>query len=412
MAALGISVIIVSRDRPEWLHRCLMAVEQLDYPRFETLVVACPAGAKVARLFPSTRVIEFDIANISAARNLGANAAFGDVVAFLDDDAVPEPTWLMHLALGFDDPVVAQVGGTTLGRNGISVQHAAALVDATGTSYPVDVSADTPVVLTAMDNRHARLHGTNMALRRSVVIAHGGFDERFAFYLDETDLTYRVSMTGGKTVFAPKAVVHHASGPSRHRNADRTPRHTFEIAASAAVFHNKHCKAPDRDAARTTFLTERRKWVLQHMQRGPLPPDTAWALIKELSAGYEAGLTRAAPTPPAWADQPKADVPSRPTALKERCLVASGHRAKHTYSEARAMAAQGQRVTVFDYRRNARYHRVTYTDGGFWLHTGGIYGRELRNEPIFQISTKEDRVRRTINRLATIRSKNQLIIGD
>jgi DNA repair photolyase len=55
---------------------------------------------------------------------------------------------------------------------------------------------------------------------------------------------------------------------------------------------------------------------------------------------------------------------------------------------------------------------VTYTDGGFWLHTGGIYGRELRNEPIFQISTKEDRVRRTINRLATIRSKNQLIIGD
>lgn len=176
MAALGISVIIVSRDRPEWLHRCLMAVEQLDYPRFETLVVACPAGAKVARLFPSTRVIEFDIANISAARNLGANAAFGDVVAFLDDDAVPEPTWLMHLALGFDDPVVAQVGGTTLGRNGISVQHAAALVDATGTSYPVDVSADTPVVLTTMDNRHARLHGTNMALRRSVVIAHGGFD--------------------------------------------------------------------------------------------------------------------------------------------------------------------------------------------------------------------------------------------
>ncbi|MDP4990467.1 MAG: glycosyltransferase, partial [Marivita lacus] len=268
MTDLGISVIIVSRDRPDWLTRCLRAVAQLDYPRFETIVVACPAGEKVARQAGWARVIGCDRANISAARNMGVAAAQGEVVAFLDDDAVPEPLWLAQLARVFDDPEIAQAGGTTLGRNGISVQHGAARVDATGQSRAVDTSTTQPVVVPLFGDQVPRLHGTNMALRRSVVLEQSGFDERFAFYLDETDLTYRIARAGGKTMFVPKAVVHHASGPSRYRDAERTPRHVFEIAASAAVFHGKHCPVADRDTARVTFQAERRRWILRHMQRG------------------------------------------------------------------------------------------------------------------------------------------------
>lgn len=408
MAALGISVIIVSRHRPDWLERCLRAVGQLDYPCFETLVVACPAGAKIARSFESLRVIDLDVANISTARNVGVNAAQGEVVAFIDDDAVPEPTWLSHLAAGFTDPDVVQVGGTTLGRNGLSVQHAAALVDATGQSFPVSVSMEDPAVLTPADGKHPRLHGTNMALRWSAITEHAGFDERFAFYLDETDLSYRVSCGGGRTVFAPKAVVHHASGPSTYRDADRTPRHVFEIAASAAVFHDKHCEPSQRQAAQTAFLTDRRKWILRHMQQGPMTPDTAWALMRELDAGYAAGCSRAAIAPPSWASQVTGNVDHRGVTADDIYFVTSGRDTKTICAKAKALAAKGQRVTVFDFRQNARYHRVSYTNDGFWLHTGGIYGREIRNEAVIRSSTLEDRVRQTLERLKGIRSKNPL----
>lgn len=387
-----------------------MAIAQLDYDRFETVVVACPKGVAVANEFATVRVIGFDQPNISAARNLGVDAASGDVVAFIDDDAIPEPTWLHHLAEGFADPDVAQAGGTTLGRNGISVQHGAALVDATGQSHEVHIGDEAPVVLTSTPDRHPRLHGTNMALRRAIVQHHGGFDERFAFYLDETDLTYRVSRSGGTTLFVPKAVVHHASGPSRFRSRDRTPQDVFEIAASAAVFHGKHCASEMRDSAREAFLTERRRWILRHMQGGGLPPDRAAHLIRDLTAGYQSGQTRRAAPARLWGTGEKPVIAKSIPYAQDLYLVATGRSKARSHAEARALVAQGHRVTVFEYRPDARYHRVVFTDEGYWLHIGGIFGREDRSEPLFRASTRQNRIDQTLARLAGIRSKNPYLL--
>ena len=408
------SLIIVSRHRPDWLRRCLKAVGQLDYPRFESIVVACPEGEEVAKAVPGTRVIGFDAANISAARNAGADAAWGDIIAFLDDDSVPEPTWLAHLALAFADPEVVQAGGITLGRNGISVQHGAALVDDTGHSHPLHMAPSEPVVIHPKDHCHPRLHGTNMALRRAALLEHGGFDTRFAFYLDETDLSYRISRAGGKTVFQPKAVVHHASGASRFRQADRTPRDVLEIAASAAVFHLTHSPTSKRNAAQDAFLSERRNWILRHMQTGGLPPDRAWALIRDLDAGYAAGRSRVTRQPAQWSVLERGDiVPTTTTARAgDLCLVTSGGNAKDIHSKAKDLVAQGNRVTVLDYQRTARFHHVRFTQDGVWLHTGGIYGKEMRTEPMFRKSSKEERWRQTLDRLAGIRSIDPLNFVD
>lgn len=411
MTGLGISVIIVSRERPDWLARCLRAVKQLDYPRFEIIVVACPEGEKVARQVGSARVIACDRANISAARNIGVAAAQGEVVAFLDDDAVPEPLWLDQLAAAFDDPEVAQAGGTTLGRNGISVQHGAARVDVTGQSYPLDISQTEPVVVPSLGDQVPRLHGTNMALRRSVVLQQSGFDERFAFYLDETDLTYRIARAGGKTMFVPKAVIHHASGPSRYRDAERTPRHVFEIAASAAVFHAKHCAVADKDTARTAFLAKRQRWILQHMQRGTLTPDRAWSLIRELASGYAAGSERLPVAASSGSVRESTSIEIKPQVSRDYYLDASSSDANGVRTEAKALADQGHRVTVFEYKRNARFHRVIYTPEGYWLHTGGIFGREAREEPVFRLSSHAERVQQTLSRLQGIRSKNLRLTG-
>jgi O-antigen biosynthesis protein len=408
-----VSVVVVSRNRPDHLRRCLTALGQLEFPAFEVIVVACPSGTSVAsqKALPcDLSVLEFDKANISEARNIGIAHARGDVVAFMDDDAIPEPTWLAHLTIPFEDDSVAQSGGTTLGRNGISIQYAAAQADGFGVTHPVSVSGTSPVRLETAPDLVPRLHGTNMAVRRDVLLAHDGFDQRFRFYLDETDLSRRIALAGGGTVYVPNAVVHHASGPSVMRRSDRAPRHLFEIGASGAVFHKKHAGTGAQADARKSLFDDRWTWLLRHMQKGTLTPDDVHRLFRELVSGYEDGLGRKLAAPPQLDQRRKGRIRAVGTSDSDDIyLVATAKSREDLRKQAAQFVTAGNRVTVFDYSPSARFHRVTFTNAGYWLHTGGIYGREMRSEPLFQISTRAARLSRTLKRLGGIRSLRAIL---
>lgn len=113
-----VSLIIVSRGRPAALARCVTAVMQLWYRPLEVIVVADRDGiARVSDLptGASVKQVRFEEANIARARNAGIAAASGQIIAFIDDDAVPEPSWLNHLVAPFSDPAVAIVGGFVKG---------------------------------------------------------------------------------------------------------------------------------------------------------------------------------------------------------------------------------------------------------------------------------------------------------
>ena len=90
MSPLPVSVIVVSRGRPESLTLCLTGLSRQFHDTYEVIVVADPAGmAAVARLpfADEIKTVPFDEANIAAARNRGLAVAAGEVVAFIDDDA-------------------------------------------------------------------------------------------------------------------------------------------------------------------------------------------------------------------------------------------------------------------------------------------------------------------------------------
>ena len=182
----SVSVIVVSNGRPDALQRCLLGLSQIDHPNCEVIVVADatsrPAIA-TSGLAAVIKAVAFDAPNISAARNAGLAQAAGDIVAFIDDDAVPEPRWLSHLTAPFDDPSVAAAGGFVRGRNGIDFQWRARLAFADAETTPIDVDRVRPTLMTGGPGRAVKTEGTNMAVRRTTLLDLGGFDEAFVFYL-------------------------------------------------------------------------------------------------------------------------------------------------------------------------------------------------------------------------------------
>lgn len=102
-----ISVVIPTHNRPDRLQRCLTGVMSAVYRPFEVIVVdnapAQPADVMVeafARALP-IRYVREDRRGVSWARNRGLKEAQGELIAFIDDDVVPDPNWLTELAMGF-----------------------------------------------------------------------------------------------------------------------------------------------------------------------------------------------------------------------------------------------------------------------------------------------------------------------
>lgn len=405
--ALPVSVVVVSRGRPAALRRCLTGIAQLDYAPFEVIVVACPDGADMVAGRPDAdrvKLVRFDEANISAARNLGIAQAAGEVVAFIDDDAVPEPLWLTHLTGPFAEEQAAAAGGYVIGRNGISFQWTARGVDRTGQATPIEVEGTEPVLLQPTEDRAIKTEGTNMAVRRSVLAALGGFDPAFRFYLDETDLNLRLARAGLATAIVPLAQVHHGFAESPRRAPDRTPRDLTEIGASIRVFLRKHCPPAQQKHAWRRERDAQRRRLMAFLQRGPLDPWDALRLMRSLKRGEKTGRTRElgrhSPIPPAAS----AFLPYPGRQGATRAVIAGRPRqAQALHDEARARVDQGAIVSLFLLSPTSLYHHVKFNDSGVWEQHGGQFGRSLRAAPLVRPWRFRNRVNAELTRLAPVR---------
>ena len=403
MTKLPVSVVIVSRGRPEALRRCLQGVAQLQYPSFEVVLVSDPAGIKAAQNMPfaaDLKLVPFDEPNISSARNLGIVEAAGDVVAFIDDDAVPEPQWLRHLVTPAVQRDVAAMGGYVRGRNGISFQWKARSLDQLGETHPLSLEKNLPTVLHPPKGRAIKTEGTNMAFRRDVLIGLGGFDPAFHYFLDETDLNMRLARAGHATALVPLAEVHHGFAANRMRRANRVPRDLFDIGASWAVFQRKHVASSERGAQWARLRAAERLRLLRHMVTGGLEPHSVRKLMRRLDLGFAEGLGRdltsvklpahpAAPFKAFPARVRKSVVlPSRPLTFR-RDLRTAAQRVKN-----------GEIVTLMCLSVTAMFHHLSLNDDGVWVQRGGLFGKSDRKKPFFHMTTRSRRLEKEQRRVA------------
>jgi GT2 family glycosyltransferase len=197
-----LSVVVCTRNRPELLGRCLEALAG-HKGAFEVLVVDQGDTPAPIPGDPRFRHLPHHERGLAAGRNGGVSAAAGKVIAFLDDDAVPDSGYITAMEKCFEENAhLAAAAGRIL-----------ALED--GRPY-TRVHDGTPRLLGQRD--WLRFLGGNFAIRRDVFDEIGPFDERFGAGRrwasgEETDYFFRMLYRNCRIAYVPAAVVRHPREP-------------------------------------------------------------------------------------------------------------------------------------------------------------------------------------------------------
>jgi glycosyltransferase involved in cell wall biosynthesis len=275
------SVVVCAYNEERYIADCLDSLLRVDYPGLEVLV--CDDGStdttsQIIARYPF-RVLALDHGGLSAARNAGLAAAGGEIVAYLDADAMCDPSWPYHLAISLEEQVAA-TGGPNLPVPGAGFQERV-----------VAASPGGPVQVLVADDRAEHVAGCNMAFRRATLLGLGGFDTSYTSAGDDVDVCWRMLDAGHSIGFSHAAQVWH----HRRDTVVRYLRQQFNYGRSERMVSGRHAERFNRlgQARWTGFLysSPRMRWplltpVLYHGHFGMAPyqrvarhrPDTVMQL--------------------------------------------------------------------------------------------------------------------------------------
>ncbi|OLD02511.1 MAG: hypothetical protein AUJ07_08560 [Crenarchaeota archaeon 13_1_40CM_3_53_5] len=220
-----VSVVIVNFNGRTSLLKCLESITKSVYSKFETIIVdnGSQDGSidEVMRRFgddPHIKLVRSE-ANVgpARARNLGVQVARGHLVAFLDNDTITDPRWLIEVVKVFSsdvtvgacqsklltmkDPRNLDCAGDYLTPFGFLLQRA---------EYGVMDTGQFDTIEEIFSAKSA-----SIIVRRDVLYEVGGFDADYFMFVEETDLCWRIWLRGFKILFVPDSIVYHRFGMTR-----------------------------------------------------------------------------------------------------------------------------------------------------------------------------------------------------
>lgn len=397
-----ISIVINTLNRGPVLQKTLESFRWLKYQgQFEVVVVNGPSTDNseevIAAWAPHIRAGKCDVANLSVSRNVGICMARGDIVAFIDDDAIPEPEWLEQLAEAYRDPMVGAVGGLVYNHTGYDFQYRYCLIDRFGNA-DLTPEGPTPHLSFPKSHKFPHLLGCNSSFRRSALLEIKGFDEEYEYFLDETDVCLRIVDAGYIIAQLPCAYVHHKYAASNIRGDNKVVKFRYPILKNKFYFTLKHAREfypLDRVLAEhQAFIEHHRNDVNWAVNEGLLSQEDLARFNSDLERAIEVGMRRGfeGVAPGAMIDAAKIDKYDgqfKPFAAidnpdaKAIVLVSRDYPPNHgggigTFSRdlAEALGAQGHIVTVIT--QSPDINRVDF-EGGVWVHR--IVTREMPLSP-------------------------------
>jgi cellulose synthase/poly-beta-1,6-N-acetylglucosamine synthase-like glycosyltransferase len=195
-----ISVVVCTYNGSHTIRNCFESLLKLDYPDLEVIVVndgSTDETASISKEF-GFRMISIENQGLSSARNIGLEAATGEIVVYIDDDAFPDRDWLKYLATIFLTTDCASAGGPNIAPS-----------DDGNIADCIANSPGGPMHVLVSDQEAEHIPGCNMAFRRDHLKAIGGFDPQFRTAGDDVDLCWRIQQCDWWLAFAPGAMVWH-----------------------------------------------------------------------------------------------------------------------------------------------------------------------------------------------------------
>jgi GT2 family glycosyltransferase len=231
-----VSVIIASHGRPAALVECLHCLQNqdLDPGAFEVIIgddaSPVPVSQALEHLAPELagfyKVIRLERSmGPGGARNAAIGAAQAPLLAFTDDDCLPDPDWLQRLWEAHQQHPSAMLGGS--------------LYNAVPEFFGAEASQVISDIVYAWynsDAENSRFFSTNnAAVPKEMLLELGGFHSAFQGASEDRDLCDRWRFAGHKMVYVPGARVGHA-----HRlTINKFVRQHFGYGRGAATFHNE-----------------------------------------------------------------------------------------------------------------------------------------------------------------------------
>jgi len=295
-----VSVVVVTAGRRHCLPNCVASLRWQTYRPLELVVVVGPSkdgSHDYAASLTDAKVTRVDRLNVSYARNAGVRLASGDIIAFIDDDAIATPTWLEELVRVFEaeGPTCGGVAGLVVDENGPGrpVQSMNNTINHLGEAIPIRLA---PTGFNDPEgDEYIYFMGANMAMRRDAILAAGGFDETYLYPYEDADLSVAVIKAGYRLFHHPKALVHHFPALSHNRRSAFDPGY-YVIARHKMYFALKFSKRSDWECFREVFRSKT-VWFREFIRltrEGQIPAREAarftWNTIKGVMSGLKAGL--------------------------------------------------------------------------------------------------------------------------
>lgn len=201
LALPKMSVIICSYNGASTVESCLRSLERIRYPDFEVIFVddgSTDNTQEIVAKFPWVRNIRQRNMGLSNARNVGMNAATGEIIVYTDSDCEADEDWLYYLAIA-----MKRSGHIGMGGPNLIPDEGSWVADCVGLAPggPTHVMID--------DRTAEHVPGCNMAFYTFAAREINGFDPQYRAAGDDVDFIWRLQHRGWSIGFSPAAQVWH-----------------------------------------------------------------------------------------------------------------------------------------------------------------------------------------------------------
>lgn len=238
-----VSVIVPVYNRAKDIHRCISALFSQTYPKdmFEIIIVDDYSTDNLKEEVSGYKNVKYVLNELEfglpAARNMGLKEAKGNIIIFLDDDAIPENDYIQNVVKIFQTH--ESVGGVTGKLKNVAVQeikkgilgrimkHYARFFGISG--FFVNLDGVGEILSTGFTTSNFEkvdkimevrwLSGCNMSYSRETVEKTGLFDNKYSghAYHEDADFSYRAYKKGYKLYATPHALVEHLVSPASRK---------------------------------------------------------------------------------------------------------------------------------------------------------------------------------------------------